>query len=282
MALIPPFFLNCVVAIGFLTTNGTKDFVATGFLYGDPAPQEQVQGEGQQIKPYYVYLVTNRHVFEGQQRAFILFNPIGTEPARDYELPLVDKDNKILWFAHPDPDIDIAIIRINPKVLREEKMQFSYFHSDEHILDLATAKDIGLTEGDGVFVLGFPMRLVGKERNYAIVREGSIARIQDALAETEKEFIIDSFIFPGNSGGPVINKPELLSIEGTKKAINTAYLIGVVKGFITYKDVAISEQTKRPRIVFEENSGLTVVIPMHFVQKTIMEFISREKEQKLR
>jgi len=73
-----------------------------------------------------------------------------------------------------------------------------------------------------------------------------------------------------------------LSIEGTKKAINTAYLIGVVKGFITYKDVAISEQTKRPRIVFEENTGLTVVIPIHFVQKTIMEFISREKEHKLR
>ena len=53
----------------------------------------------------------------------------------------------------------------------------------------------------------------------------------------------------------------------------------MVKGFITYKDVAISEQTKRPRIVFEENTGLTVVIPIHFVQKTIMEFISREKEQ---
>ena len=25
-----------MVAIGFLATNGTKDFVATGFLYGDP------------------------------------------------------------------------------------------------------------------------------------------------------------------------------------------------------------------------------------------------------
>ena len=34
MALIPPFFLDCVVALGFLTKNNERLWAATGFLLG--------------------------------------------------------------------------------------------------------------------------------------------------------------------------------------------------------------------------------------------------------
>src|ERR1019366_8874960 len=59
--------------------------------------------------------------------------------------------------------------------------------------------------------LGFPLQLVGGERNYVIVRHGTIARIGDMLAGTNKNFLVDTFIFPGNSGGPVILKPEMMA-----------------------------------------------------------------------
>jgi S1-C subfamily serine protease len=76
--------------------------------------------------------------------------------------------------------------------------------------------------------------------------------------QEQASFLIDANIFPGNSGGPVVTRPEISSIEGTK-AIDKAALIGIVKSYLTYKDVAVSQQTGKPRVIFEENSGLALV-----------------------
>ena len=75
-------------------------------------------------------------------------------------------------------------------------------------------------------------------------------------------------IFPGNSGGPVINKPEVISIEGTS-SVPSPYLIGIVSSYLTYTDTAVSKQTGQSRVVFEENSGLAVVIPADYILETI-------------
>lgn len=145
------------------------------------------------------------------------------------------------------------------------------------MLDRAKANELGITEGDGVYVLGFPMGIVGKERNFVVVRQGSIARIRDVLASSSKEFLVDAFVFPGNSGGPVVVKPEITSIQGTK-SLKAAYLIGMVKSYIPYQDAAYSKQTNRPRIIFEENSGLAEVVPVDSVRETIEGFLKPPKE----
>jgi S1-C subfamily serine protease len=100
------------------------------------------------------------------------------------------------------------------------------------------------------------------------VRSGCIARIRDALAASSKELLIDAPIFPGNSGGPVVTKPEEVAIQGTK-AVGSAYLIGMVTSYVPYRDVAVSAQTGAVRIVFEENSGLASVLPMDYVVEAI-------------
>ena len=126
-----------------------------------------------------------------------------------------------------------------------------------------------MAAGDGVFVLGFPMGLEGGERNYVIVRQGCIGRIGDLLDNPQVEsYLVDAFTFPGNSGGPVVLAVSLSYIQGTRSQ-NTSYLIGVVKGFLPYQDVAVSKQTGRARIAFEENSGLTEVIPIDYVEQTV-------------
>ena len=112
------------------------------------------------------------------------------------------------------------------------------------------------------------MGLTGEQKNYVIVREGIIARLTEMIDKASNKFMINSFVFPGNSGGPVVLKPEVTSIQGTK-SINSAYLIGVVVDYVPYNDVAVSIQTKKSRILFEENSGLAEVIPMNFVDETI-------------
>ncbi len=262
MALIPPFFLDCVVALGFDTPDGGKRYSATGFLYGKFLAQD---GEK---KTYKVFLVTNKHVFENAQVAWLRFNPEGDEPAREFPLPLFDDNKNQIWLAHSDPEIDLAVVGINARFLRDQNIRFSYFRSDQHIINREQALEGGISEGDGIFVLGFPMGIIGEKCNFVIVRQGAIARIRDSLTGNSKEFLIDTSIFPGNSGGPVVSRPEVISIEGTK-AIKIAYLLGVVSTYLTYRDVAISQQTQQPRIIFEENSGLAAVVPVDYLIEII-------------
>ena len=164
----------------------------------------------------------------------VRFNPHSSEPAKDYNLSLINNGNKT-WTGHHRNDIDVAAININPNILEEEGMKFNFFRPDKHILHIEQMVEKGMAEGDFIYVLGFPMGLVDSDRQYVIARSGSIARIRDVLEKRSNDFIVDSFVFPGNSGGPVVSKPEILSIEGTKP-ISTAYLIGIVSSFLTYPD----------------------------------------------
>jgi hypothetical protein len=263
MALIPPFYLDCVVAIGFPGTGDKRNYQATGFLYGHFLEQM-----ADQQKMYRVYLVTNRHVFEGEKNAFLRFNPEGGEAAREYSIELVDKAGKKTWFAHEDDEVDVALIGINAQLLRGEGIRFNMFQSDGHTASRARALDVGISEGDGIFLLGFPMGLVGQGRNVVVVRQGSIARIRDCLESRSKDFLIDCAVFPGNSGGPVVTRPEMTAIDGTKSP-RAAYLVGIVANYLPYQDVAVSQQTRRPRVVFEENSGLASVFPVDYIEDLV-------------
>lgn len=266
MALIPPFFLDSVVALGFKGDDGVVRYQATGFLYGRFNYQMD-----ENTANYTIFLVTNRHVLSKQTTAFLRFNPEGAEQAREFDLNLQNAQGDKLWFASEDVAIDVAIAPINASVLRKQGIQFGYFQNDRHALNKDRASELGLSEGDGVFVLGFPMGLVGEGRNYVIVRQGAIARVRDCLQGVRNDFLIDCPIFPGNSGSPVVTRPEITSIQGTQ-SINSANLIGVVSSYVPYQDVAVSQQTQRPRITFEENSGLATVFPIDLIDELIVRF----------
>ena len=123
------------------------------------------------------------------------------------------------------------------------------------------------TEGDGVFLIGFPLGMVGKARNFPVVRQGVIARIRDCLLGHEDTFLIDAPSFPGNSGGPVILRPTSTAVVDTK-AITHSLLVGVISEQVRSKEVAVSEVTGEPRVVFVENAGLAIVVPVEKVAET--------------
>jgi len=275
MALIPPFFLDCVVAIGILAADPKaqdKAWVASGFLYGVPTDESVPEAERQ----YAIFLVTNRHVFEGRDSVVARFNPQAASPAREYETILKNADGTTKWLVHSDPAVDVAVLPINPQLLVQDKIQFGFFAEDKHVADRKKATEIGISEGDEVYVLGFPMGLVGGERNFVVVRHGVIARVRDALAGSAKEFLVDTLVFPGNSGGPVVTRPELSAIQGTQSQ-NAAYLLGLVSSYVPYRDVAVSQQTNRPRIIFEENSGLSSIVPIQYVREVAHEYLAKPK-----
>lgn len=271
MALLPPFFLDCVVSIGITGSNHITAWIGTGFFYGFPTEKDN---DGSQM--YAVYLITNKHVVGDHRDAFIRVNPQSGEAGRDFPLQLRDAEAKPIWNAHQNQSIDLAILRINPQYLHSQGMRFSFFQDDLHVATRDKLKDGGLAEGDPVFILGFPMGQVGSQRLYTICRQGVIARCRDWLDGAGQELLVDSSVFPGNSGGPVVSTIYLAGINGTKMR-DRSELLGVVQSYLPYQDVAISQQTRRPRIIFEENSGLASVIPIDFVREVVAD-LHRQKE----
>jgi hypothetical protein len=82
-------------------------------------------------------------------------------------------------------------------------------------------------------------------------------------------FLIDALVFPGNSGGPVVSGVNLNAIQGTKSQ-DRAYLIGVVRSYLPFTDVAVSQQTGQARMVSQENSGLAEVVPVDYINEAIV------------
>lgn len=274
LTLIPPTTPDCVVSIGVDVPGGIQ-WIASGFFYGNLYPQVPPPKENL----YNVYLITNKHVFDaiiksGSKVAHIRVNPKTDEKARTYNIELFDKDGNQIWYLHPNPKVDVAVVPINFGILKEQGMQAEFFQSDIHVATTKEFKEIEVTEGDFIYTLGFPMNLVGDERNTVIVRGGVIARVSDVYKNPHKAFLIDSPVFPGNSGGPVILKPEMITIQGTKTH-NKVFLIGVVSSYIPYEEEAVSRQTGKIRITFQENSGLTLVYTVDCIQEAIQEHIKR-------
>ena len=108
------------------------------------------------------------------------------------------------------------------------------------------------------------MGIAGTDQNDVIVRHGIVARIQDWYDGRSKYFLIDSSIYPGNSGGPVVLKPVMWSSNNAPR-FSKPKIICLISAYLPYKDVAISNQTGLIRLVSEENSGLATVIPMDVV-----------------
>ena len=62
--------------------------------------------------------------------------------------------------------------------------------------------------------------------------------------------------------------PSAVAITGTT-AVSRSALIGIIKTYVPYIDVAISPQTGRARVTFEENSGLSAVEPLDAIVETV-------------
>ncbi|MEK7600875.1 MAG: serine protease [Patescibacteria group bacterium] len=271
MALIPPAYLNSVVSIGVEKKNDKSEpefkSLATGFLIGRAIGEKNEQGQ----QPYRLFLVTNRHVFHNNKtkeyvKEVLLRLNTTESKSHHFKVSLLNTDGKPTWSMHDNEKVDLAVLPINADAMTEAKIDFYFFREN----DLFFAKDFSMkniSTGDGLFVLGFPMSISGKAKNFVIVRQGIIARVDEEVLE-EGFYYIDASAYPGNSGGPVIIKPEIVSIQGTASN-NSAGLIGVISSGETYSDVAVSQQTGEAKVIFTEQTGLVRVVPIEQIYEIV-------------
>ena len=136
-----------------------------------------------------------------------------------------------------------------------------------------------LDAADEICVLGFQPDLV-LTKIKPVVRSRIISRIED-----DKTFYIDASVFPGNSGSPVLLKPSPVMLKERQIHFGGTHLgriIGICGGYIPYRESAISVQTGRERIIFEENTGLSKVWSIDYIREIIdstefLEIINRLK-----
>lgn len=271
MALFNKDYLKSVALIE-KEVGGNFQAIATGFVIGfllkdDPDPSKRI---------YNIFLLTNRHVFQDADVLYARFDQKTSGTTKRFPILLQDK-GQILWLAHKDSQVDIALLAINPNTLDENDIDWGFIRGED-IAYPEKFEEIGIALGDGIFLAGFPMGLSGLHKNYAIVRSGVLARLDEEIINSEKAILADATVFPGNSGGPVFIKPEQTFLNGSKP-INQAYLIGVVSGYRQYQEPLYSHQSNPPSVaaIAIENSGLASIVPMNFARDIYNEFLLAKK-----
>jgi hypothetical protein len=234
-----------VVFLGYIN-NGHEQITGTGFLM-------QIDG--------IFHLVTAKHVIEKNwQNLFVFLN------SKQLKQPLAKPLSQIYtkgysWIRHPDPKVDIAIIPF----LKEDNDKVRFVPDNLIDKNMTEAHEIV-----DVFYLSFQPGLNNLKEDGAvdpIIRKGVISRINN-----NNTLYVDGSAFPGNSGSPVFLFPTPIKVENNNVMIGgpmKVALIGVMGAYLPYQDVAISQQTGRPRVIFEENTGLSLVWSTKFVDEII-------------
>jgi hypothetical protein len=238
-----------VVFIGKMNTDGKPLIYATGFLVN-------VQGIS--------HLVTAKHVVQDpvtgnstDNEMLIFFNlkegGVSVRPVADMK-----RESKIKWIFHSDPKVDIAVL---PFLITQDDdirllSEGLFLNTDDYY------------ELYDVFFMSYQPGIEPKGKINPIIRTGAIS-----LVNNDKTFYIDAFAFPGNTGSPVFLRPS--PVRYTDKGYKIGEdpkggrFVGIIGEYIPYQELAVSTQTGRPRIIFEENTGLSKVWSVEYIKEII-------------
>lgn len=196
---------------------------AIGFLYAYPT------SEGQPHDGFRLWLVTCKHVIlpvgeENPDEIMVRLNKSGNRGMQTFRISL-RQDEGPEWTLHPEADA--AVIPTSWPDLESKGVQWKTFAAGRNALKRKDAGEVGLSEGDEVFVLGVPTGWRASRPDHPIVRYGMLAQIQGWLREEHDTFLVDGSGFPGNSGGSVVTKPQFGAVEGTQN-VPGAWLVWMV------------------------------------------------------
>lgn len=183
-----------------------------------------------------------------------------------FMVPLRDK-NKLLYFTHPDPKVDLAAFPFNyshPAKGAKIEKPFSIVPKS------AMSEIISLELGDIVGTFGYPANLaaVGSVyRTKPLYRQGVVSWVPSKDDTLNSEILIDIPSYPGNSGGPAIIisrfTPNQLTVEPFK-----ATFVGIVSRFVP-QIIEAQDIQGWYRTTIVQNSGLTVIVPADRVLEII-------------
>ena len=238
-----------IIFLGKTTAEGKIQFYATGFLV-----------EIQNI----FHLVTAKHVLvdpktgEFTDSGMLAFFNLKEAKIGSRTIDELKEHLAVNWIFHENKDVDIAIIPfgLNPQQDDVKTIPEKLFLSTDRLFELYD-----------VFFLSYQPGIQPGKRISPVIRSGTISLIND-----DQTFYIDASAFPGNSGSPVFLKPSPIRCDEGGISIGGDQLggkfVGIIGEYLPYQEVAISSQTGRPRVVFEENTGLSKVWSVSFIKET--------------
>lgn len=172
------------------------------------------------------------------------------------------KKNGLRWYFHESENVDLAIIPF----LINIKISDIKTYPNNQFLNISD-----IYETNEVFYISYQPGISNIEKDSCIspiVRKGIISRINK-----DETIYLDGFAFPGNSGSPVFMLPEAARFTESGITIGADKIggkfVGIIGSYLPYQDIAISLQTRQPRIIFEENTGLSKVWSTKFIKEII-------------
>ena len=230
--------------------------MGTGFIY---AYREDGGGYGG-------WLVTCKHVVEGIGRhsdsVYVRANRASNSGIRPFRANLK-------WTFHPSADVAVHVTQHS--VLEEHNVEYMAL---AHGYTRADAMAESLLEGDSVFLIGFPSGWKEGRHDYPVVRYGVLAQIRGWYNQEHETFLVDGSGFGGNSGGPVITKPEISAVSGGDGIrITASRLIGMVSKVTREPAEMVASgtvgQAGDTNQGFFQHSDLIEVVPVDLIEETI-------------
>lgn len=236
-AVLNQLWLKSIVSIEIHDAQGKGTPIGTGFLLETPNK--------------HIALATAKHVvYKNEGKGSLLRNiayRLNRTDGKSILIPdtVATAQLKSGWFRSKTKDVACRLI-IREDISDSLTIPYSLF--------LPTRQ---MESGAPLFIIGFPLGLRSDQYATPIVRRASIARVDNDM------LIVDGFVYPGNSGSPVIYEPalQLDKVSFTTPILQGEWFVGMVLSEISYVEPAISLQTKKPRVIFEQNSGLSNVLP---------------------
>lgn len=257
MAIIPKFYIESVVSIG-VKNKCSITWIGTGFfVFRKVDTNNNAQ----------LFLVTNKHIIENKDTLSIRMIEKTSNNLINVNVGLFE-NGKPLFLLHDNPKIDIAVIPLNGGFIMQNNLQFTAFDIDENAMSSSELLENGFDEGSLIHMLGYPMGLVNVNSNTPICRLGCVARLDREQIITNCNILADIQNFPGNSGSPVVLRPELIAIDGTK-SLSRSVLIGIIHSYIPYRESLINSQTSEVVEIRSENSGIANLHPVEFIRDII-------------
>jgi len=245
-------------------TNVKKTMCYIGKINNNNEPIPIASGFFLEIQGIY-HLTTAKHVIYNERTNQVeddhLFVFVNKKDGTLFAQPInsVRENLRVNWNFHENSQIDIAMMpfALNSKEWDIKVIAHNFFAGLSEVNELSD-----------VFFISYQPGIVFQNKIDPIIRKGIVSRIND-----DKSFYVDGFAFPGNSGSPVFYKHSAISFtdSGIRMGGNplNGKFLGIVSAYITYKEAAISPQTGRPRIIFEENTGLSIVWSADLIKEII-------------